>query len=48
MVFTKTIPSLLLFFLLTFTFSSCQNSDQDEEDLQTCRQHPIFEIKLIC
>ncbi|NLE35291.1 MAG: hypothetical protein GX622_09320 [Bacteroidales bacterium] len=32
MEFTRTITSLLICSLLTFTFSSCQKSDQEEDD----------------
>ena len=34
MEFTKSIPSLLLFFFIAFTLSSCQKSDQEEENPQ--------------
>lgn len=42
MKFTTIIPSLLLFFLLPFTFSSCEKSDPEEEDPQQEEDNNTF------
>lgn len=42
MKFTTIIPSLLLFFLLPFTFSSCEKSDPEDEDPQQEEDNNTF------